>query len=348
MEISQYISQKIKALSFISIILVLFIHGVFLDIKDFPVTNYIQKAFGFNGFGIVANPLFFSISGFLFFRNIQTINDCIPKINKRLKSLFIPYIIWNVLFISWFVVCGLILPFSNFLNSGIIGELINNSFLYDIYLLFIKPVAFHLWYVRDLLLYILVSPLIYLLLIEIKIIILPILFVLGEIGLFYFPPTIKLWGLFFFVLGGYIAIYKDINQINIISKPLFIFSFLIYLSNAIFHPFLVDNLKGHEMVVEVCGIITLWKGYDYLYLGNIKITNKLTEFGQYTFFIYCFHEPVFNIIKKISFLIAGTKDSGIVIIYFMNSLIMIISSIVIAKFLKHKMPNFYKLLTGGR
>ncbi len=72
---TKYLSQKIKILSFISIILVLYIHSGF---HDYP--NEIQgMAFNFRlqefisgMIGRCAVPLFYAISGYLFFIGLLT------------------------------------------------------------------------------------------------------------------------------------------------------------------------------------------------------------------------------------------------------------------------------------
>ena len=87
---TQYLSEKIKVLSFIAIILVLYIHSGFHDypheILGMEFNHYLQDLIS-GQIGRCAVPLFFMISGYLFFYNINTLNDVISKIKKRVKSL---------------------------------------------------------------------------------------------------------------------------------------------------------------------------------------------------------------------------------------------------------------------
>lgn len=46
--------------------------------------------------GAICVPFFFVISGYLFFRTFKLADYC-KKLNSRWRSLFIPYIIWNIL-----------------------------------------------------------------------------------------------------------------------------------------------------------------------------------------------------------------------------------------------------------
>ena len=74
-------------------------------------------------------------------------------------------------------------------------------------------------------------------------------------------------------------------------------------------------------------------------------TNKLVK---YSFFIYLFHEPVFNIIKKLGLKILGISNSSLIILYFVNPLIMAVLSVSVAWALKKYLPKIYSIVVGGR
>lgn len=64
--IIDYISQKIKILSLFAILLVLFIHSGFHEADTFALNAMITELFS-GILGNVAVPLFYVISGYLFF-----------------------------------------------------------------------------------------------------------------------------------------------------------------------------------------------------------------------------------------------------------------------------------------
>ena len=76
--ITNYISDKIKVLSLVAIILVLYIHSGFHDypheILGMEFNHFLQEVVS-EKLGRCAVPLFFMISGFLFFQNVNSIND---------------------------------------------------------------------------------------------------------------------------------------------------------------------------------------------------------------------------------------------------------------------------------
>lgn len=82
-----FLSQKIKLLSLISIILVLYIHSGFHDypneIQGMPF-NFKLQDFISGKIGRCAVPLFYAISGYLFFLNLNNKNILWAKIKKRI------------------------------------------------------------------------------------------------------------------------------------------------------------------------------------------------------------------------------------------------------------------------
>lgn len=89
-----FLSQKIKLLSLISIILVLYIHSGFHDypneIQGMPF-NFKLQDFISGKIGRCAVPLFYAISGYLFFLNLNNKNILWAKIKKRIMTLVVPY-----------------------------------------------------------------------------------------------------------------------------------------------------------------------------------------------------------------------------------------------------------------
>ena len=106
--------------------------------------------------------MFFCMSGYLFARNVHTAQEVGLKLKKRLRTLLIPYVLWNVIFVLWYVILALIPVLSRFNNSsdmldGYFGGTLWKSF----YNLFVKPTAFQLWFLRDLLVMLTLTPLLW-------------------------------------------------------------------------------------------------------------------------------------------------------------------------------------------
>lgn len=350
MKISQYNSQKIKVLSFIAIMMVLYIHAIYKESFDYPLANSIQIFFSITGISFIANPLFYCISGFLFFTGVSNIKDCYPKLKKRVRTLIIPYIIWNIIFVMWYVILAIIPGISQFVNNNMVGEIFCDDILSIPHKLFVVPAGFQLWFVRDLIIYVFFSPIIYLLLKKFGVIIPILFFIVGSIGLVYLPSEIKLWGLFFFILGGWIALHSSLDIIQReISIPIASILGCIYLLNAFLRSFQLFPYSGCDILIELCGLIAMWRLYDVIVkTGTGKLTILLATLGNYAFFIYLFHEPTFNIIKKLGTKILPMQEHYLIGLYLINPFIMAALSIIVAKYLKKILPKTYGVLVGGR
>lgn len=345
-------SLKIKHLQSIAILMVLYIHGVYLEANaDYCVAQYIQGLFGFSGLSFIANPLFFIISGYLFFLGVERCKECYPKMKKRAKTLLVPYLIWNVIFVLWYVVLALLPGVSQFVNSDILGGLSQGGFWGGLKTLFVNPISFPLWFLRDLMIYVLLSPLIYWGLKHLRWALPVVLFVMATVGLFVLPSEIKLWGTFFFVLGGYVAQFSSLEKIaETIKMPVVIICLLVYLANAIIRPMNVVSLKGTDVFVELCGVVAVWRLYDGVVKkhGDNKCFALLTTLSGYSFFIYLFHEPALNIIKKLGLSVLGLGEWQLIVLYLVNPFIMCVFAILVAKLLQKLMPKVYSVLVGGR
>ena len=95
---TKYLSDKLTILYTILIIMVVYIHSRYIEAEQYPLANFLQILTG-KGVCRIANSLFFCISGYLFARNTEDINSIWKKLKKRVRTLIIPYLLWNVIFI---------------------------------------------------------------------------------------------------------------------------------------------------------------------------------------------------------------------------------------------------------
>ena len=168
-KMTAYMSDKLRVLSFLSIILVIYGHMFYTEGTDMPGLNIVESFFC-QGICLLAVPLFFVISGYLFFlRCPNGVNSIWPKIRKRGKTLLMPYLLMNTVALLFYIVLNLIIDrvsaLSNVVNFRILQsmqEIGVGKALLGFY--WTDPVAFQLWFVRDLMVVVLFSPAIYYLL----------------------------------------------------------------------------------------------------------------------------------------------------------------------------------------
>jgi surface polysaccharide O-acyltransferase-like enzyme len=200
---TQYLSDKIKILSAIAILFVLYIHSGFHadEIAGMPLNDYVQ-GFISGMLGRCAVPMFFAISGYLFFLNAETICQVFVKQKKRLRTLLIPYLIAAVFFPMFYLMLDFVPGVGQFMN-GNLSSLFAKPWYEILYEVFFmaengSPVAFHLWFLRDLILIVAAAPLLFWLFKNLRWYWLPILFVIN----FFTKSGFFFYGLFWFSLGA--------------------------------------------------------------------------------------------------------------------------------------------------
>lgn len=270
------LSHKIKLLSFFLIILVVYLHSYTLGgvrFSDHIIFHRTDKLNAFvqqfipQGLCRTAVPFFFIISGFLFFHNLSKFNSSISfykyKINSRLRTLLIPYLFWSIL--------GVLIPLSkNFFTR----QLITTSLWQNIKLIFITPIPFQLWFIQDLFMLSLISPLIFYSIKYIKYIIFIIVFCNWLFNHRYGSHN---EAILFFYVGSFFALHYNIN-IKFDKKIVFGI-LVIWLSLLLINTFFIvygDYLltvrsQLSDKMLILIGLFSLWYSYDYIPPNKLRI-----------------------------------------------------------------------------
>ncbi len=325
------------------IVMVVYIHSYYKEAEQYTFSNHIQLFV--SGITAFAVPCFYTISGFLFFNGLEGLGECRKRVTKRFKTLVIPYIIWNIVFVGWYVILAF-LPFASaYVNSDMLSSLSLNNPLLTLRFLFINPAGFHLWFLRDLILFVLLTPVIYYAIKQLKWYSLLIVFlVTGWITRFW---------LSFFVMGaligyfGTIEKYRPSRNLTVITSA----AFIVYCCIKSFVDFSLPVVLGNYAAnfTNLLGLVAFWGLYDIVMDNNAKNECSFVNSAiGYSFFIYLFHEPFFNIIKKVTLKIMGINDISLTILYLVNPLIMCFLAICFAKILENTIPSLYRISVGGR
>ncbi|WP_217938778.1 acyltransferase family protein [Duncaniella muris] len=313
-----------------------------------------------------AVPIFFFFSGYLFFLKTQAFNKdlWLKKLKSRFKSLFIPYMFWSLLGV---IVYGLLayLPYTkNIFGNGnfdfswaYIGEQITGLKLVDgehIY-----QMGYHLWFLRDLLLMAIISPVFYMLFKNNRIwpvYVLIGIWLLNPLFNFIAKISIGSTSFIYFGLGAYFGInkidflcrFKKISTvINLIYPCLIIIDWAIIcgiIPSWNFKPF--SNIIHGAMILCAlpfwCNITT--------FLVKKNLVRDVSWLASASFFVYLIHIPfILPQVKKILYHIANPQTQEMLVsLYFATVLLSIAISLLIYKTIKHLFPNFTKIITGGR
>lgn len=332
-----YLSNKISVLSFIAMIGVLLIHTTYNESINWPWLYYLQRYL--SSISNCAVPFFFIISGYFFFLKITDFKSIVKGIKKRARSLLVPYLLWCLIFILTVALIGEVID----LNNDYFGLLKQGKFWDFIVYVFWSPAAFHLWYIRDLMIVILISPLIYVTLRKCPVYTL----ICGYILFGYFRVTSSIsWAIWWIILGGYFGVRHE-QPLLTLPKNLSISCLCLGLLSVglllLFRMPFTPEYKYTIPIMLVC-IIGFWTCYDYIHLN----VNKILYLTDFTFAIYCMHIPMLNVFKKIFFPIIDDSWLGCLLGYVLSPILTIAIIYCICKFLKYKTFKLYSVLYGGR
>ena len=333
MELSSQDSARMRDISFVAICCVVFQHFCLLSGYQSTDRCFFSEVIWR---GILDWPVswFFVISGFFLARQYDgSFLWWRNAVLKRVRTLFVPYVIWNLLgaFVMWFY--G-----REFTFSCILSDLgMTKPF----------PVVAPLWYVRNLLVFCFFSP----------VIILACKFLTGSrwgIWLAYAMvlcvivapcPAKRLcvMPITCFSIGAMISFAKNIPSVNqwLILGCLCTVIGAIAVNSLVFR----IGLPAMRFALNFLVIINAWAFRNKIF-GQGHINQHLAENA---FFIYCLHGIIMLPIYNSHALLKCTHSHFVgIVIWFMVASGTIVFTVVSARCIKLGCPKVFKILTGGR
>lgn len=362
--INVHLSHKLKVLSFILIVMVVFVHSNLLpENASVPCRDAILffQYFWGQGLGRVAVPLFFAISGFLYFNNFEcSLAGILFKFNKRTKTLLIPYLSWSLLgLLAYGIFQSIPQTRVYFTNPDIL--LADKSVFTLASLWIIEPIPYQLWFLIDLILLVLVSPAIYLCIrsrVCLPFFVMLFTLWLNDIN----PPfqtrvgeVLRIEGVFWFVFGGIIASCRGFLVFSRTpSENWLLFSSLfLWVSLGLCYAYLKVYTNAPDITLLLVNRFSILSGIPAIWLAYEKgrsffETRAMAWFADSTFFVYVSHEPLLTFCKKLAlpFLKGNVFTLGFG--YIIIPVIVILFCIFIGKGMARLMPGVHAVLTGGR
>ncbi len=370
--VSDFNSRKFKFWSFVSMFLLVFVHGYNLHerymqpwtIPGEPLSfTTFTEYFLANGIFRFRIPMLFIISGYLF-----ALNDARPygqRTKKRLKTLLVPYLIWSAVGFA-FTYCLELFPGSREMvsNSNIVRiddtrTLLHEYHWYEMLVKWILlPVPYQLWFIRVLLIYNIAYPAIRWCVthpvarwIFFGIAFLMWFFTLGFVlfegeGLLYFSlgvwiqktnfnidiPPRWLKPLWWGAAFGALAAGKTV--IAFLGQP--------FLGNAIF-PVLT---LMHKLVI-FSGLLAAWYGCDGLLTWCMQ-RQWFVRLSAFAFIIYAVHAPLVAYATEALFAVVSQVPHYRILTFIFLPLTIIALAVATGALLRKAWPGLYGVLTGGR
>lgn len=352
MEINPETSRRITILRFPLIAAIVLIHGG-INMEISPSTIFVSTL-GTNILARVAVPLFFVMSGWLFFINFNlTLKDYIKKIKSRFFTLCIPYLFWNLSFLL-LVFSLQSFPFTaSFLENNfqkLVAHYNFQDYLEAFGVMGGDPILLPLWFLRDLIYLVIISPIFYIIAqktpaLSLLIILLPLL---PEANL----PFVNLRfisSLVFFYLGCLIAVQRwDVTQIDRWNSLILPAYLLLAISLSVLrttHELTWGNQI--QFLLNCLGVMAAWCLSQKIL--ETKLETLLIALTPFTFFVYAAHEPTAMVLRKIlSRFFPASQPSIALLYYFLIPFLAITITLAVAKILKKYLPQFFNIITGGR
>ena len=292
-------------------------------------------------------PGFFFISGFLFFLSKKSYTE---KLRSRFHTLFIPYVLWNLLLLLLYVF-AFALGYPQDINGK---NIVGYSFIDYLRIFWDRgsydngnfvPLLCPLWYIRNLIIMSVLSPLLYYLIRYVR-----------ELFLF----IVAVWWMttphnafisqtiLFFSLGAYFAILNK-NPLETVDRNKGIFLTL-------FSVFAIGDILSHVYIgtpinLQIHRISLIFNIPAFLLLGDWCVRHGYTSkfLPNAAFIVFCVHYPIVVIFRK--FCIAtylNASDTVHILLYFACVVISTVLSLSIYLVLNRYFPKVKNILSGNR
>lgn len=342
------LSETITWLRFPLIFLIIMLHCYSVVRLDGDRVMFFKTIYPFSlWLGETGVPGFFFISGYLFFLSKKSYKQ---KLETRYHTLLIPYLLWNAILLALYLMAFAAgypqdINYRSIADYGFMdyirlfwdrGTYDNGNFV---------PLLCPFWYIRNLLIMSILSPVLYYITRYAREVFLLIVAIgwLSTNHNAFIPQTIL-----FFSLGAYFSIH-DINPLKVFSenkKWVLSFFCLIAIADILTHvgygtPF---NLQIHRMalIINIPALFLLadfcvQKGYSNNLLPNSA------------FIVFAVHYPIVVVLRKIcAAKFAAASDATHIILYFFCIVIATIASIIFYMVLAKYFPKLKNILSGNR
>ena len=338
------ISKTITALRFPICVMVVFIHStlsVNMGGVDALAGGGYYVIHDYVSYGLCASavPLFFLISGYLYFKGSESHfgwHEYVGKNKKRVRTLFVPYILWNIftLFLFWCV--QTIMPNMTSGKHFLIADYTINDWVMAFWNAGEGfPINGPMWFIRDFIVLSLLSIVIYPFIKNklIGLFILILFFAFGIRGEY-------------FILGAWLGVH-GIDFVNH-CKKIWIIAIIGYFVLVGINMSLDDTF--HDIIKSIhvfLGVVAITGLVGSIYEKREIGRNMLFLSGT-SFFIYAFHQQPLLMMCKLWKKFMPSSDIFDITGYFLLPFVIIAISVLLYISMQRIAPKTLAVLTGGR
>ena len=342
-------------------VLIVFIHNNINTVNfndksvvlDIPLAQQAIRFFISGCVASIAVPLFFFMSSYLLFKK----DDPYPvMLKKRVRSLLLPYVLWITLLIALRFIEQQIPFLKQYFATVIIRELKPKDFV-SLYVGghfygkdHFQPFMGQLWFVRDLFLCTVFSPVIGQLFKR-----MPLFATVA--ALLFFQSSLLYDGIreavFYFSLGclasRFDLSYKNIARIRFLDIGL-LYALIIALR---FYFHFTFDFTGKSTGMPLGMLNILVGGLLLLKITgcaceNERVHGVLAYLAGFSFWVYAMHWECLNVIKKLWVKFLPLNGTSLLFEYLLGTAVCVGICLLAAIVLKRIAPKVYAVLTGGR
>lgn len=278
----------------------------------------------------VCVPCFFIISGMLFFRNVESFTLAIykDKLRRRFHTLFIPYMVWCV------ICCGLLYIKYRFLGSSGVGIFLDDGgvdwgkFVKGFWAIAEHadcPYAYAFWFIRNLMVFSVLSPVVYLIARK-----------WWSMALFFVACLVvkhSYWSIWF-VIGAYMGLHSVSlimnKRVYCILGGIYVMCMLLMVNGVLF--------EAAKFLYVLCA-------FFLLYFCAGQFTTKLTAA---TFMIYVTHQCYSSSVMHLYARLLEDNVNFAPVAYLLTFFTLVALGVVINALVNRYTPSLRPYLTGNR
>ena len=346
MDKSKELSDVITFLRFPLIVGVVMVHTHLSADNSADWYDYYTHIIG--SMSLISPAVFFIISSYLFFYKGFSLPVYKDKLKRRVDSLLVPYLIWNLLYLLFILAIQTFFP--SLIGEGrkavadyTLGEFLNSFWNFG-GMYYGMPVLYAFWFIRDLLVINLFAPVVFFLIRKLDLFVILLLAVLFVVNPFNLPATGLDWvkAVLFYFIGAYFAIKgRLIFDLGKCYLPIIIIAAIL-----LFFPVIYKQIVFGSRVLFL--FLAVAVPAILLKCVTSHLVKPSPRMAQASFFVYALHLFVIEGACKFWQLLFSSSCFSTAIGRVMVPLCVSFFCVGIYYILNKLFPKTMSVLTGGR
>lgn len=326
-----------------------------MDPNANPIATFVNSFVLFFFFAVV--PLLSAVSGWLFFSfKSDAANALFTRIVKRAWTLYLPLVAWNAFFLllmASIYVLNHDYPLLAHLNLDF-GDARPGQFVNAVFAITGKPIAFQFWFVRDLFVSVLVSPILWLGITRAPLLMGVVLGAawLSDFNLWIFFRTDVV---FFFFLGGLARVHDTDVTLSWRATAI---AFVLYCGIVALRaaaPLYLDiaDAQTREIVdmatrfMRLAGVVAAWGLIQHA--AATRWGAVASGFGGLAFFLHAVHYPLLEQVKLWLWPLVPAGSDGFMLLHYAVSVaVTVVTGVALGVVISRATPRIFALMNGGR